>query len=180
MPGGVIARPAVVADGALVARLADRELEALRPLPRGRAGRRGRAIEADAVADALCEAGADVLAAWRSPLADPGGRPLAVLAAARGCAAVRLPDAPPAAAWVVGWAARVWRAGAHAPAALRTIQALAGAAPAAVAGAGGPPAGPDLERWARVRWRPCALCGQGGLPGAACGGCGTRLPGEDA
>ena len=183
MRGGVIESPIVVADIALVSRLLHRDLPGLRVVdrPRDRRGRWGH-VDPDVAAAAMESPGAAVVVAARAPRADPGAAALPVLAGAMGMEVVRLPCDARAAAWAVGWIARLWRAGAGRDAALRTVHVLAGAATMLCPTADGASsvARPRVvERWARMSWRRCGHCAGGGLAGAYCGRCGVPIVGPE-
>jgi hypothetical protein len=173
----------VVEEGLALAVAAPRgERVVIVPRPSRRRGGGPDGLDPDAVVEALERAGPGAIVLARPPAADPGARALPALAAVMGREVVRLPEDAEAAAWVVAVAAVLDR-GAGATA--RRLQVLVGTAAAAPAlprrpvGAGAarmPALRPGvLARWAGCVWRPCARCGGGGLPGAACGRCGAGL-----
>ena len=138
-------------------------------------------LDPDDVVEALERAGPGALVLARPPAAIRAARALPALAAVMGREVVRLPGDGDAAAWVVAIAAGLDPRGAGAA---RRLQVLAGARGRArlapPAGRGGRARVPALRpgvlaRWAGCAWRPCARCGGGGLPGAACGRCGAGL-----
>ncbi|MGD9696825.1 MAG: hypothetical protein AB7V42_14335 [Thermoleophilia bacterium] len=137
-------------------------------------------LEADAVVDAIEEAGPRALVAARAAGDDPGASLLPGVAALMGRRIVRLPAEPDVAAWVIAMAG-AWLA--EGEDICRALDVLAGAAacvaepPRRGSGAASwlalrPRA---LVRWARRAWRPCLRCGAGGLVGAPCAGCGVRV-----
>lgn len=148
-------------------------------VPRRR--RRGRwlDLDADAVIEAIDAAGHDPIVLARPAADDPGASCLPALGVLLGAAHVRLPGDPARAGWVVSVATQPSFGDGSS---LRRLEALVGAA---AGGASLPGRGTDevrgvpavrpgvLARWAGCAWRPCARCGGGGLPGAACARCGA-------
>ncbi|MFP5452171.1 MAG: hypothetical protein ACLGG9_10560 [Thermoleophilia bacterium] len=177
MHGGLTAMPGVVAEASLVARLADRDLPGLRAIERPRRRGRWAALDPDATAVAVADAGPGALVLARPPAADRGAAAVWVLARAMGREVLRLPHADGPAAWVVGCASRVWPGTGDREMALRALQVLSGTVSAGRCGPGaGSPAGPRaLTAWAGRAWRGCADCPGGGLPGAPCGRCGSLV-----
>jgi hypothetical protein len=175
--GRVSGSAPIVAEASLIARLADRDLPGLRVIERAR--RRGRWVDldAEATADAVCDAGAASLVAARPAAADPGAAAIWALAHATGREVLRLPHAEGAAAWVVGCASRLWPGAGERAVALRALQVLSGAAAVGRCGPGAPRTAGSraLTRWAHRMWRPCERCSGGGLPGAPCGRCGMSI-----
>jgi hypothetical protein len=175
--GGLRTPRGVVVEASLVARLADRDLPGLRAVDRGRRRGRWAELDADSAAEAVSLAGPGALILARPPAADPGAAAVWVIARAMGREILRLPHAEGPAAWVVGWASRLWPGAPDRAAALQTLHVLSGAAAAGRCGPGAVGnAGPRaLTRLARRMWRPCCRCAGGGMPGAACGSCGAPV-----
>lgn len=149
-----------------------------------RPARRARGLDADAVLDALEEAGPQSLVLALPPWVHPPSAPLPALARVTDRELLWLPARIPAAAWAVRLIAYWARSSARGDL-TRRAQVLMGLAHARAVplprrqwGEDGPcvPAvGPRaLARWCDCAWAPCDRCPGGGLHAVGCASCGHR------